>query len=454
MNPSARILIVDDEEKIRKVLSSILGMRGYEALEASSGEEALDLLGRKPIDAVLLDILMPGIGGMEVLAHIRRELPEVPVIMITAYGNISLAVEAIKKGAYDFIEKPLDAEKILISLRNAIDRYRLSGEVSRLRQALLERYRMVGKSQAMRQVYRQIERLAPLDTTVLITGETGTGKELVARCLHNLSPRISQPFVKINCAALPHELIESELFGHAKGAFTSASQEKPGKFEAAEGGTIFLDEIAELSPAAQAKLLQVLEEKKFTRLGEVKERSVNVRILAATNRLLEEEIDKGKFRGDLYYRLRSVTIHLLPLRERTEDIAELVQYYVPLLCDELDLPRKSIVPEALSLFLDYSWPGNVRELKHRLQEMVIYHRGDQMDAKFVRDWLPGSGEKTYPEGESGAGGNLRNARQQFEREYILRALIAHDWNIPATAKYLGIERTNLYRKMKGLGIGR
>lgn len=454
MNNQATVLIVDDEKHIRNALSEILTFKGYNTLEAEDGQSALRTINSQKVDVVLLDLLMPDINGMEVLEKAKQINPNLPVIMITAYGTISSAVEAIKKGAYDFIEKPLDAEKVLIALKNAMDRCQLVNEVFRLRRNILDRYKMVGRSRLTQAVFQQIDRLAPLDCTVLITGDTGTGKDLVARSLHNLSPRISKPFVKVNCAALPQELIESELFGYVKGAFTGAFQDKPGKFEAADGGTLFLDEIAEMPLSAQAKLLQVLDEKKFSRVGEVRERKVDVRIISATNKDLKKLSEQGAFRSDLFYRLSIAHIHLSPLKDRPEDIMELVEYYLPVLCEDMGLPVKRIAAEALWPFMEYEWPGNVRELKHKLQEMIIYHQGELLEEEYVRKWLTPAAQFAPGEGETGGRLSLRQARENFERDFIYKALIANNWNIPATAKYLGMERTNLYRRMKGLGITR
>ncbi len=444
MNNQPTILIVDDKERIRKLLTSILKLKGYQAIGAENGEKALEIIRSNLVDAVLLDLMMPGLSGMEVFDRIRQMDRSLPVIMITAYGSVPLAVEAIKKGAFDFIEKPLDADKVLVTIKNAVERSSLERENLRLRQAILDRFKMVGVSAAMRKVFKQIDLLADKDCTVLITGETGTGKDLVAHCLHNLSSRIAKPFVKINCAALPSDLVENELFGHVKGAFTGALQDKPGKFEIADGGTIFLDEVGEISPQVQAKLLQVLDEKTFSRLGEVTERKVNVRILAATNK----DLEKAAFREDLFYRLNAVRIHIPPLRERPEDIPELIHYYLPLLCDELNVPERKVAPEAIRLFLEYPWKGNVRELKQKLLEMLIYHDGEILDAEYVQRWLPQSHRSESPTEDS----SLRKVLQKYEKEYIYKALLAHNWNIPATANYLKIERTNLYRKMRKLGI--
>ncbi len=451
MITKSTVLIVDDERRIRNLLASILKMKGFTTIEAKDGKEALEQIEKSSIDVILLDLMMPGISGIEVFETLQESNQTIPVIIITAYGSISTAVDLIKKGAYDFIEKPLDAEKILVTIKNAVEKSRLTLENMQLRQNLAERYKMVGKSPATQHIFQQIELLAPKDTTVLITGETGTGKELVARSLHNLSPRIAKPFVKVNCTAIPSELVESELFGHRKGAFTSAVNDKPGKFQAADGGTIFLDEIGELSTQLQAKLLQVLEEKSFTPVGDVEEHHIDARLIAATNRDINKEVKEKRFREDLFYRLNTVQIHIPPLRERMEDIPELVNYYLDQLCEELKLSSKKLANGAMSAFLNQSWPGNVRELKHKLEEMLIYHDGDTIDAAYAHHWL-NEEKTTETSSDIQQNTSLRDARYDFERDYIHKALITNSWNISATANYLGIERTNLYRKMKALGI--
>ncbi|MFZ0391398.1 MAG: sigma-54 dependent transcriptional regulator [Calditrichia bacterium] len=445
------ILIVDDEPRIRSLLGDILQKKGFRTYLADGAESALRAVREQKIHVALLDLMMPGMNGLQMLEVFKRDYPALPVVIMTAYGSVSVAVEAIKKGGYDFIEKPLDTEKLLVILKNAVEKTQLVQENEELRKNILQRYQMVGNSPAMRDIYRKIELIAPRESTVLITGETGTGKDLVAHSIHNLSPRISKPFVKINCAAIPTDLLESELFGHKKGAFTGAVQDKPGKFELAEGGTIFLDEIGETPPPVQAKLLQVLEEKKFYSVGDTRERQVDVRVVASTNRNLEAEAHQQKFRLDLFYRLNSFHLHLPALRERGEDIPDLVDYYLPRICDNFNIAVKGMAPEAKLVLINYSWPGNVRELTHILEQLIIFSEGNVINGSFVQEWLSkGPVDETFQEQISA--GPLREAREHFEREHIRKALVAHNWNVADTATYLGIERTNLYRKMKGLGI--
>ncbi|NOX87983.1 MAG: sigma-54-dependent Fis family transcriptional regulator [Calditrichaeota bacterium] len=446
MNDKPTILLIDDEERIRTVLSDILRLKGYETLTAESGKQGLKIFKEQHIDCLLLDLILPEENGLDILKQIRQTASNVPVIMITAFGSIPIAVEAIKQGAYDFVEKPLDVDRILVVIKNALEKFQLTQENIRLRKNILDRYRMVGKSAAMLQVFEQIDALAPQECNVLITGETGTGKDLIARCFHNLSPRISQPFVKVNCAAIPSELLESELFGYHKGAFTGAVQTKIGLFESANFGTLFLDEIGELPRPLQAKMLQVLEEKTFFRLGETVQRKIDVRVIAATNKDLKEEVEQHRFREDLFYRLNTAVIHLPPLRERREDIPELIDFFLPLLCDELKIEHKALTPEAIHLLIQHDWQGNVRELKQKLLQMLIFSQGKELDAVYVREWLDNN------KNVETLSTTLRIARENFERDYIHQALLAHHWNIPATANYLGIERTNLYRKIKQLGI--
>ncbi len=450
MSEKKTVLIIDDEQRIRNLLADILRLKGYQALTAEDGESGLEILNRQAVEVVLLDLMLPKMDGLEVLKKIRDHNRSIQTIMITAHGSVSTAVEAIKAGAYDYIEKPLDADKILVLIKNALEKAQLLGENLRLRGSIIDRYKMVGNSAAMQKIYRQIKILAPQTCTVLIGGETGTGKELVARSLHNLSHRISGPFVKVNCAAIPKDLIESELFGHRKGAFTGALTDMPGRFEQADGGTIFLDEIGDLPVNLQAKLLQVLEEKTFFRLGDTQERQVDVRVLAATNKDLKAGVEINDFRADLFYRLNMTSIHLPPLRDHAEDIPYLIKYFIALLCDDMNRSVPEITPNALHVMMDHNWPGNVRQLKHKIQEMLIYLQANTLDAGYMRDWLSGVSDHDKDMHST----KLRSARENFERDYIRNALIAHDWDVPKTADYLGIERTNLYRKMKGLGLGR
>jgi len=450
METAKRILIVDDEKRIRNTLSNILNLKNYETITAENGMEAVKHISSKTIDVVLLDFVLPEQNGLQVMEDIHKINPIVPIIIMTAYGSVPNAVEAIKKGAYDFVEKPLDADKILVTIKNAIDKHTLSRENEILRQNILEHYKMVGDSACMRKVSYQIKHLAPRDTTVLITGESGTGKELVARSLHSMSLRVGKPFVKVNCAAIPNDLIESELFGHKRGAFTGAHQDQMGKFEAANNGTLFLDEIGELNTNVQSKLLQALEDKRFYRLGDVKEITVDVRLISATNKNLIEEIENGNFRRDLYFRLNATTIHIPPLRDRIEDIPKLVRFLTENICEELSLPNKIFNSDALHPFVTYSWPGNVRELKNKLREMLIYHQGEVIAGEYVQSWF--NNVTTEHSVQIDNSSNLRQARENFEREYIHKILIANNWNVPSAAEELGIERTNLYRKIKQLGI--
>lgn len=449
----SNILIIDDEERIRNVLSDILIKKGFNTLCASNGKEGLNLFSNVDVEVVLLDLVLPEMNGMEVLKKIKELDPYLPVIMITAYGTVQNAVDAIKQGAYDFVEKPLDADKILVIIKNALEFRNLNKENIQLRKNVQSQYKIIGNSPKIKKVLRQINILAPKPCNVLITGDSGTGKELVARNLHALSNRMTNPFIKVNCAALPKELFESELFGYKRGAFTGAVKDQIGKFEAANGGTLFLDEIGELPVELQPKLLQAIEDKKFYRLSDAKEIEIDVRVISATNINIEERIEAGLFRKDLFYRLNDTSIDIPPLRERVEDIRELTQHFISVICDEYNICNKEISNEAIELLMNYSWQGNVRELKHKLQEIIIYHEGKIINADNVREWiLTNTGE---PEQENMINSNtLRSARENFEREHIQKTLIACNWNIPTAANALGIERTNLYRKMKQLGIAK
>lgn len=447
----ANILIIDDEERIRNVLSDILNKKGLNTLSASNGKEGLTLIREKDTDVVLLDLVLPEMNGIEVLKKIKVIDPSLPVIMITAYGSVPNAVEAIKQGAFDFVEKPLDADKILVIIKNALELRNLNKENIQLKKNVQDQFKFIGNSPQIRKIISQVNILAQKNCNVLITGESGTGKEIVARNLHNLSLRVARPFVKVNCAALPKELFESELFGYKRGAFTGAVKDQIGKFKAADGGTLFLDEIGELPIELQPKLLQAIEDKKFYRLGDAKEIDIDVRVLSATNVQIEERIESGLFRKDLLYRLNDTSINIPPIRERIEDIPELIHNFIGVICDEYNTPVKEITNEAAALLIDYPWYGNVRELKHKLQEIIIYHEGEVINCDHVREWmsiLTDNDELT----EEGDEKSLRSARENFEREHIQKTLVANNWNVLATANVLGIERTNLYRKMKQLRI--
>ncbi len=367
----AKILVIDDEKSIRGTLQEILEYEKHEVELASSGPEGLEIFSANNFDIVLCDIKMPEMDGMEVLDKLMEKPSDTQIIMISGHGNIDTAVQAIKKGAYDFIEKPLDLNRLLITIRNAIDKSDLITETRVLKKKVSRSFDMVGDSPAMIRVKEMIDRVAPTDARVLITGDNGTGKELVARALHEKSERAGNPFVEVNCAAIPSELIESELFGHEKGAFTSAIKQRKGKFEQADGGTLFLDEVGDMSLSAQAKVLRALQENKITRVGSDKDINVNVRIIAATNKNMKEEIEKNTFREDLYHRLSVILIHVPSLNERKEDIPELAEYFNQIICNEYGTPPKKIRPDAIEELQKITWTGNIREFRNVLERLII-----------------------------------------------------------------------------------
>lgn len=366
----SRILIVDDEKSVRETLREMLEYEGYEVVEADSGLQALDLFSQNSFDVVLCDIKMPGMDGMELLDKILQSY-DIPVIMISGHGTIDTAVDAIKKGAFDFIIKPFDLNRLLISIRNALDRSNLMEETKRLKSKLTKKYALIGESDVMKKLKTNIERIAPTDARVLIVGENGTGKENIAHWLHELSPRSKGPFIEVNCAAIPSELIESELFGHEKGAFTSAIKSKKGSFELANNGTLFLDEIGDMSLAAQAKVLRTLEENKITHVGGEKEIPVNVRVIAATNKNLVEEIQNKRFREDLFHRLAVIIIEVPPLRERKEDIPLLIDYFLQEFSEAMKKPPLTFEPDAIEYLKELPWRGNVRELRNIIERLMI-----------------------------------------------------------------------------------
>lgn len=366
-----KILVVDDERSIRNTMKEILEYEGHEITLAEDGVKGLEAFKATTYDVVFCDIKMPNMDGIELLEKMQETQSDVPVVMISGHGNIDTAVEAIKKGAYDFIEKPLDLNRILITLRNATDKSVLVKETKKLQRKISKVADIVGESEAITKIKNMIERVAPTDARVLITGSNGTGKELVARWLHELSPRAVAPFIEVNCAAIPSELIESELFGHEKGSFTSAIKQHKGKFEQAEGGTLFLDEIGDMSPAAQAKVLRVLQENKITRVGSDKDITVNVRVVAATNKNMKEEIAKGCFREDLYHRLSVIVIHVPTLSERLDDIPLLAKHFVNQICTEQSMPEKEINSKAIAELQKLSWTGNIREFRNTIERLII-----------------------------------------------------------------------------------
>jgi DNA-binding NtrC family response regulator len=444
------LLVIDDEPNILTTLRRALEVEGFGVEVAGSGAVGLEKLGERDIDMVLLDVVMPEMGGLEVLARIRDEHPQVQVVMMSGNATIETAVQATKLGAHDFVEKPLSTDKLLITVENALAYARLRREHAKLAAKARGEFAMIGSSAPMRAIFDKIAKTAPSSGRVLITGENGTGKELVARAIHEHSRRSSQPFVKVNCAAIPTELIESELFGHEKGAFTGATQQRRGKFELADGGTLFLDEVGDMNPGAQAKVLRVLQEGELERVGGDETIKCDARVVAATNKDLEAEIGAGRFREDLYYRLNVVPIALPPLRSRREDIPELVEHFVTSVCAADDRKPKRIAPSAVSLLMQHDWPGNVRELKNAIERLVILTGdSDVIVADDVQDSLP---SVKQVRGRYERGSALKDLVATAEREFILEALEANDYHISNTARELQLERSHLYKKMKSLGI--
>ncbi len=456
---SASILIVDDEEAIRTSLRSILEDEGYEVAVAVNGLEALKIYGTDPPDLMILDIWMPEMDGLETLRRVKEFVPTTQVMMISGHGSIETAVKAIKLGAYDYIEKPLSLENVTFRVKQALEQYRLAQENRALRSKVERKFELVGQSPVMQRLRELIETAGPTNSRVLIGGENGTGKELVARAIHLHSPRADHPFVAVNCAAIPETLIESELFGHEKGSFTGAISMKRGQFEQANGGTLFLDEIGDMSLSTQAKVLRALQEQQFTRVGGTKLMKVDVRVLAASNKDLEKEIGKGQFREDLYYRLNVVPIVVPPLRERREDIPALVQHFMRLHAEEQGLRMKDVSPEAMGVFQQYDWPGNIRELRNLIERLMIMVPGFTIEAAQATLSLQGRTTGVVPMNTASAApllsksyDSLRDARNAFEKEYISRKLREHHWNISRTADDLKIERSHLHRKIKLLDV--
>jgi two-component system nitrogen regulation response regulator NtrX len=448
-----RILVVDDEEDIRASLKMILDYEGMDFHEAASGPEALRRIKDVEPHAVLLDIKMPRMDGIEVLAELRRLRPDLPIVMISGHGTIATALEATRLGAFDFMEKPLERDRVLLVLRNALERRRLEAQVRDYELSFEERYRIVGESNALQEVQDAVARIAPTKTSVLITGESGTGKELVARAIHRNSPRAEQPFIQVNCAAIPEELIESELFGHVKGSFTGATRDQIGKFVGADSGTIFLDEVGDMSLKTQAKVLRVLQEGEVEPVGAAKTLTVDVRVIAATNKALPEEIAAGNFREDLYFRLNVLPLHLPPLRERREDIEPLVRHLAETFCQENNHRAKTITPSAMEQLRQLPWRGNVRELRNAVERLIIMTPGDTIDA----DDLPS--ELGLALGRDDAGptteglvipyedATLQEFKDRAEKNYLEAKLRAHGGNRSATAKAIDTPRSNLYKKL-------
>jgi two-component system nitrogen regulation response regulator NtrX len=447
------ICIVDDEPAILNTLSSILEDEGYQISVAKSGQEALKLIRGEQPDVVLLDIWMPELDGLETLKRLRQQHPSLLVIMMSGHGSIETAVKATKLGAYDYLEKPLDLEKVTILVRNALHQRKLEEENLNLRIQVERRFELIGSSPAMERLRQLIAVAAPTNSRVLISGPNGTGKELVARAIHLQSQRHNRPFVEINCAAIPETLIESELFGHERGAFSGATAMKRGKFEFADGGTLFLDEIGDMSLATQAKVLRVLQEQQFTRVGGTKLLKVQVRVLAASNKDLSEEMAKGTFREDLYYRLNVLPIVVPTLRERRDDIPQLAQHFLRLHSEEQGIKPKELTKPAIETLQQHDWPGNIRELRNLVERLLIMVSSQVIDRPDVETFLQGrSSSGHHPHSVEGFFSSLRDARNAFEREYITAKLRENSWNVSKTADDLKIERSHLHRKIKLLNV--
>jgi two-component system NtrC family response regulator len=448
-----KILVIDDDESLRRVLEYNLAQEGYAVLTASSGEQGLTLLKKEGADLVVTDVRMSGLDGLQVLDEVRKADPNIQVIILTAFGTIEMAVEAMKAGAFHYISKPFNRDELKLTIRKALQLKALERENVALRQELQTRLGLdaiIAESPQMQQLLEMLERVAPTETTVLILGESGTGKELIARAIHANSPRAAGPFVAVNCAAIPENLLESELFGHVKGAFTGAIRDRVGKFEAAEGGTIFLDEIGEMRPELQVKILRCLEERVVERVGDNRPIRVDVRVLAATNKDLTKAIQAGEFREDLYYRLNVVPLQIPPLRERREDIRPLAQHFLQRLGAS---PRLAIAPDAFKVLETYDWPGNVRELENALERAMIFHRGDVISLADLPETVRAPRAKeavALPVSLPEAGLSL----EEVEKELILRALQKHEWNQSRAARYLGITRHTLLYRMEKHNIAR
>lgn len=450
MSNSAKptVLITDDDPKLRNILRDILELKNFRVLCAGDGVETFRLLENNNVDVILLDLILPRENGLEVLKKIMIERPRLPVIMISGQATVKMAVDATKMGAFDFLEKPLDANRVSITLKNALDKSALTHKLDILQKSGSDRYRMLGKSEAMKKVFEMIDSVAPTNGRVLITGESGTGKELVAHALHHFSNRSSKPLIKINCAAVQEGLMESELFGHTKGSFTGATENKEGVFQRAHNATLFLDEIGDMSFRMQAKVLRALEGGEIQRVGSEKIEKVDVRLITATNKDLLQKIKLGEFRNDLYYRLNVIKIHLPPLRERREDISVLVNHFLLLFCTKYNLITKELTRDAMEVMMKYEWPGNVREMRNFIERLAIMTPAAIIHENDVKDQL-----YSFSMDEMNMQSKLyKHAKKKFEKKFILSALHENNWNIAKTAKQIGFDRTTLHRKMNSLGI--
>jgi two-component system nitrogen regulation response regulator NtrX len=447
---SVKVLVVDDEKNILESVKMVLGYEKYAVQAAKDGMEAIEQFKKFAPDIVLLDVKMPGLDGLKVLQTFKELNPVSEVIMISGHSGIEEAVEASRLGAFDFLEKPISRDKLVLTVRNAAEKVSLLRENFSLRSQSERKYELVGQSPVMRELQETIRRVARSDSTVLVSGDSGTGKELIARLIHRQSGRSRNRFVQVNCAAIPDELIESELFGHEKGSFTGAYEKKIGKFESAHSGSIFLDEVGDLSLKAQAKVLRVLEEGEVQPVGSPEIKKVNVRVIAATNKNLEEEIRRGNFREDLYFRLHVVPLRSPALRERREDIPLLIEHFIAFFSEENNYRKKSFSPEALALLKDYQWKGNVRELRNLIERLLIMVRGDTITARDLPGYIARRGE------ESDASllslGNWKEFKAQSEKAFLEKKLAECGFNVAKTAREIGLPRSNLYQKIEALGI--
>ncbi len=458
----ARLLIVDDDASVRESLRRVLEYEDYTVIAAENGPRALEVLAERRVDLVLLDVKMPGMDGLEVLERARKLRPDLLCIMVSGHGTVQTAVEATKLGAFDFLEKPPDRDRLLLTIRNALQQAVLASETETALRRLGKSFEIVGSSTPMRDVQRQIEKVAPTNATVLITGENGTGKELVAHAIHRMSPRSGGRLLQVNCAAIPEDLIESELFGHERGAFTGATARRDGKFELADGGTLLLDEIGDMSPTVQAKVLRVLEEGTFERVGGSKTLTVDVRILAATNKNLDRAVAAGAFREDLFFRLNVVPIRVPPLRERKDDIPRLVEHFLLLYSEREDRPRVDVSEDALAALARHDWPGNVRELRNTLERMAILAESSQLTAADVPFEVmppvrpaPGAPFAKHAPGAAFLEApTFEEFKDLAERAYLERALERNGWNIQQTARAVVMQRSNLYKKIEKYGLNR
>jgi len=447
-----RILVIDDEAAIRDSMRMILEYEGYEFLGAATGEEGIALAEREAVDLVFLDIKMPGMDGLEVLGRLKAASQTLPVVMISGHGTVATAVDATKRGAFDFIEKPLATERILLTIRNAVNFSKIEVENRSLTEAVDGRTLMVGASPLLRDIVESVRRAAPTSATVLIRGESGVGKELVARMIHRNSLRARERFVQVNCAAIPDDLIESELFGHEKGSFTGATEKQVGKFELADRGTIFLDEVGDMSMKTQAKVLRVLQEGEVERLGSSRTLKVDVRVIAATNKDLEKEIERGSFREDLYFRLSVIPIFVPALRERSEDVPLLVRHFADLFMRENNFRPKRFTPDAVAALQRYRWKGNVRELRNTIERVIIMTPRDVISEPDLPESVRGEGGPVASDDRTDRAGTLREFKESAEKAFLLDKLRDNGWNISKTAEAIGTPRSNLYKKLEQYNI--